>query len=102
MPEPISTKDIQLIQTSLECPEQYSAFLGLQVLGMVVREVGYLRLREGTFTVEYPCCGSGTFLLTEMAAGDGSFEDSEREAWLDLAKKKIVAQLNVEARGVVP
>lgn len=76
---------IELKMTSTACPEQYDAFLD-------GRQVGYLRLRWGIFRVDYQDCGGET-LLCEMVAGDGEFEPSEREGYLERAKAAILRRL---------
>lgn len=63
-----------LKKTSSYCPEQYDAYLNGQ-------QVGYLRLRHGRFTVEFPKCG-GEFIYSAAPKGDGIFEDDEREHYL--------------------
>lgn len=70
----ISGTDYQLIKISHGCPEQYDVKRDDEV-------VGYLRLRHGRFTVEYPDCG-GKELLSCRPKGDGWFEEDEREAYL--------------------
>lgn len=71
---------IELRQTCWACPEQYDAYLdGVQV--------GYLRLRHGSFSV-----WSADQQVEYMRAhprGDGSFEDDEREHYLTQAKLAI-------------
>jgi len=69
---------IELVQTCEACPEQYEAF-------HKEKEVGYLRLRHGNFTVE--CEGKLVYHCYPL--GDGSFNDSERKYYLKKAKKAI-------------
>lgn len=71
--------DIQLKQTCSACPEQYDAF------DSQGRQIGYLRLRHGNFTVEHPHCG-GRLIYEAQPDGDGCFEDYEREFYLSKAK----------------
>lgn len=73
---------INLIQTCGACPEQYDAF------DKEGKQVGYLRLRHGCFTVEYPSCGGETVYIAEPI-GDGIFELEERDFYLKQAKKAI-------------
>lgn len=79
---------VDKIRLELTCgayPEQYDAFLG-------ERQVGYLRLRHGTFRVDFPDCGMETVLVAHPE-GDGEFMDEERARYLDMAKKAIVMAL---------
>lgn len=71
-----------LFQTCGACPEQYD----------VVRDgkqVGYLRLRHGTFRVDCPDCGNETVLRTSEVKGDGIFDCDERHFWLNAAIEAI-------------
>lgn len=77
--------DIRLEMTCNACPEQYDAFVG-------DRQVGYLRLRHGTFTVRTPDPG-GVCVYAAETIGDGVFEASEREYHLTRAKESIVTRL---------
>lgn len=76
---------IELRLTCGACPEQYDAFLDGQ-------QVGYLRLRHGHFTVEYPDCGGET-IYEASPSGDGSFEDAERDHYLRFAVDAITRRL---------
>lgn len=69
---------IERVQTCSACPEQYDAFLDGE-------QIGYLRLRHGFFSVEYPDCG-GRLVLEAQPEGDGIFAAHEREHYLSLAK----------------
>lgn len=73
-----SARGIQLKMTCGACPEQYDAYDGRG------RQVGYLRLRHGHFTVECPDVG-GEMVLEGDTKGDGLFAPEERERWLDKA-----------------
>ncbi|QIG69178.1 hypothetical protein EVB78_144 [Rhizobium phage RHph_N1_15] len=86
----IKEVEIRLVQTCGACPEQYDAFLGDE-------QVGYLRLRHGHFSVDYPDVGEDT-IFDGAPKGDGIFEDDEREEWLDKAKAAIVARLVKEGK----
>lgn len=68
---------VELVQTCGACPEQYDAFIGDE-------KVGYLRLRHGYFSVEYPHCG-GSLVYEAYPNGDGLFEDHERKYHLTQA-----------------
>jgi hypothetical protein len=76
------THYIELIQTCGACPEQYDAYINGE-------KVGYLRLRHGVFTVDYPDCG-GKRLITEYPDGDGIFTYDERDEYLTRAKQAIL------------
>lgn len=77
--------ELQLIQTCSACPEQYDVFYKNL-------KVGYLRLRHGEFTVEYPDCG-GELLYFAYPKGDGMFDDNERDAYLMDAERVILDKL---------
>lgn len=80
----LTTNDITLVQTCGACPEQYDAYIG-------DKQVGYLRLRHGTFRVYYP--GVNIKLVFEACPdGDGIFEDYEREQFLETAKRAILEE----------
>ena len=73
----------EVIQTSTACPEQYDVFLG----GV---RVGYLRLRHGVFSAEYPDRGGETVYEAEPE-GDGCFVDTEREFHLTQAVTALLS-----------
>ena len=81
----------KLIMTCYVCPEQYDVFLG-------DRQIGYLRLRWGHFTADYPDVGGE--LVYEAGLGDGfagSFETiEERQTHLTAAVKALLARDNKE------
>lgn len=63
------------------CPEQYDAkYAG--------RQVGYLRLRHGRFTVVCPDVG-GELVYMAFPAGDGEFEDDERAHYIQAARNAV-------------
>jgi hypothetical protein len=72
---------LDLHLTSLACPEQYDVLLGPD-------KVGYLRLRGGFFTVEYPDV-MGVMILCEYPDGDGFFEHYERFKYMCKALRAI-------------
>lgn len=80
------TEQIRLEMTSNGCPEQYNAFIGDQ-------QVGYLRLRNGYFRVEFLRCGGET-IYEANTIGDGVFDHTERDYHLQRATDAILAQLN--------
>lgn len=76
---PVAEK-IELRQTCWMCPEQYDAYLdGVQV--------GYLRLRHGSFSVW--SADQRELYYRASPQGDGSFEPEERDAYLSRAKLAI-------------
>jgi hypothetical protein len=82
----INKSDIRLVQTCGACPEQYDAFYKEE-------QVGYLRLRHGCFSVQYPDVG-GEDIYEATPRGDGLFESSERQYYLDMALNAIVFKYN--------
>ena len=85
----ISPEDIRLVETCGACPEQYDAFVG-------DREVGYLRLRHGRFTVQCPDVG-GEYVYVAHPKGDGVFENEERYGYLNEAKAAIADWVNADS-----
>jgi hypothetical protein len=86
-----TTEEVGLVKTCGTCPEQYDAFIGSL-------QVGYLRLRFGKFTVEYPQCGDDMILMCGFNdEWKGVFDDDERDYYMKLAKTAIINYLN---RGV--
>jgi hypothetical protein len=73
---------IRLEMTCGACPEQYDAF------DETGKQVGYLRLRHGSFTVECPDVG-GTEVYSANPDGNGIFTAAEREFYLTAAKSAI-------------
>jgi len=70
---------ITLKLTCESCPEQYDAFNDKNEL------VGYLRVRHGYFTVNYPNV-SGKQVFSSEIDGDGNFSNErEREVYLKIA-----------------
>ena len=78
--------EIQLQRTCLACPEQYDAFLD-------GKQVGYLRLRHGSFRVDVPDCGGET-VYRANPQGDGIFDEGERDHYLTEAKAAILDWLS--------
>lgn len=64
------------------CPEQYDVF------DKDGTQVGYLRLRHGTFTAEVPDVG-GELVYEAEPEGDGVFKDNERMHYLTEAVRAI-------------
>lgn len=78
-------EDIELIQTCGACPEQYDAIFD-------GKTVGYLRLRYGHFSVNYPYV-AGELIYSAYPSGDGIFDSDEREHYLNAAKDAIIEKL---------
>ena len=72
----------ELVQTCGACPEQYDVFLH-------DNQIGYLRLRHGSFTADYPDAG-GSLVYSASPNGDGIFEDAEREFYITQAVMAIL------------
>lgn len=78
----------RLEMTCAACPEQYDVYFeGSQL--------GYLRLRHGIFTAEYPDCG-GYIVYDASPEGDGVFMQHERFKYLKAAVKALVKYHNEE------
>ena len=75
-------KGYTLVETCGACPEQYDVFKDGKL-------VGYLRLRHGVFTVDYPDSG-GTEIYRAAPRGDGAFEYEERDTYLTRAIQAIM------------
>lgn len=91
MSKEIKLADIILEQTCSAYPEQYDAFIKDAFVkeGSEYKQIGYLRLRHGYFSVEYPTCG-GELVYEAETDGDGMFEDDERDLHLQLAKEALI------------
>ena len=74
-----------LEKTCSACPEQYDVYLDN-------KQVGYLRLRHGYFTCNYPDC-SGELIHVDCPKGDGEFCDDERDFHIKRALEKIKEKL---------
>jgi hypothetical protein len=68
---------IRLVRTGFGYPEQYDAYLDGE-------QVGYLRLRNGDFSVDYPDC-DGEAIYEASPRGDGMFDDDEPDYYLGIA-----------------
>ena len=91
---PLTADDIRLDQTCGACPEQYDAY------DPDGKQVAYLRLRHGYFTVDMPDAG-GTEVYSARPLGDGVFDPDEREDYLHEASQVIAEHLNA-VRAPVP
>lgn len=81
---------MKLVQTCTACPEQYDVYDGK-------KQIGYLRLRHGHFTVYYPNV-FGELIYEANPNGDGIFEDDERKDYLDAAKKAIATRISEDSK----
>lgn len=72
---------LRLVCTCGACPEQYDVFDG-------DTQVGYLRLRHGSFRADVPDCGGKT-VYAAHTQGDGVFYDDERMHYLTEAVAAI-------------
>lgn len=79
---PKEIEGAKLVRTCFACPEQYDVFLD-EV------QIGYLRLRHGTFRAEYPDCG-GEVVYMASPEGDGIFCDDERTHFLTEAVQNLL------------
>lgn len=73
----------KLTLTCLACPEQYD------VTDPDGNQVGYLRLRHGSFRVDCPDAGGET-VYTASPRGDGIFDSDERLMYLTEAIEAII------------
>jgi hypothetical protein len=73
------------------CPEQYDVFDG-------PKQVGYVRLRWGHFTVDYPDCMEEELLSLDLDDEQGCFDNEiQRLAYLTKAALAIRARMEEEA-----
>jgi hypothetical protein len=77
---------ITLIKTCIACPEQYEAY------DEQWSQVGFLRLRNGRFRVEFPDYG-GEVIYEAQPEGDGIFDPDERAYYLAMATQAIERKL---------
>lgn len=84
---------LNFIETCGSCPEQYNVFKG-------GRQVGYVRLRRGTVTCDFPDCRGDTIYSHSFEdKWKSSFEDSEeRDTYIDRIATAIHAALAQEKR----
>jgi hypothetical protein len=78
---------LRFVMTCSACPEQYDVFRGEE-------KVGYVRIRHGTLTVDYPECRGENLICAEVN-GDGEFaSEEERTNWLFNAAEAIIARID--------
>lgn len=76
-------RQIELRQLNTACPEDYNAYLD-------GKQVAYLRLRHGSFTVRCPD-GGGDVVYSGNPKGDGIFDDDEeRQLFLQRVVNAII------------
>lgn len=85
---------IRLVKTCGACPEQYDAFDG-------DKQVGYLRLRHGCFTVNCPNF-SGEEVYSAAPQGDGCFDPEERDYYFRFAVDAIERWIRGESKAAAP
>jgi hypothetical protein len=85
----METLKIRLEKTCDSCPEQYDAYYGDKL-------IGYLRLRHGHFTVQYPDVG-GRCVYEAYPEGDGEFDNHERLGYLFMAETALLREIKRNA-----
>lgn len=75
-----------LVMTCMACPEQYDVFFG-------DFQIGYLRLRHGSFRADY-LDHTGDTVYQGYPKGDGCFDDDERMFFLKEAVDSLLAAHN--------
>ena len=84
---------MKLVKTCDACPEQYDA------INENDEQIGYLRLRHGSFTVSCPNALDTLVYKTINVKGDGEFFDDEREMFLKEAVQAIQRYYKQEPTG---
>ena len=76
VPEKRTIKDLIFVQTCSSCPEQYDVF------DFKGNQVGYVRLRFGCLTCEYPDCGGEMVYETNFDdSWQGCFTDEDERLY---------------------
>lgn len=86
--------NLKLVKTCDAYPEQYDVYY------KDIYVVGYLRLRNGNFTVTFPNV-FGIKILSEQPKGDGCFDDDEREHYLSMALNSINKNLSIKPKCII-
>jgi hypothetical protein len=81
-------KPLRLVETCGGCPEQYDLFAE-------DKQIGYLRLRHGMYTVSSPH-SSGTEIHRAYPRGDGVFHEEEREKHLLIGILSCVVEAGLD------
>jgi hypothetical protein len=84
---------LKLHLTCCECPEQYDVY------DEAGEQVGYLRLRHGSFTAKHKGV-NGRLVYEASPLGDGRFEDTERVRFLNAACRAIERAILEEAQPI--
>lgn len=84
----MNIEGLDLVRISSMCPEQYDVYEGN-------KQVAYLRVRFGHFTVDMPDAGDETVYKTAIK-GDGEFESEERQEQLEKAIRIIRNKLETQ------
>ena len=87
-PRSFSVDKYDVMMTCSACPEQYDVYKG-------ANQVGYLRLRHGSFRAEYPDCGGKEVYYANTGYGD--FENDKDRA-VHILKAIIAINKEVEKR----
>ncbi len=66
--EDIKIKGLRFERTCIACPDQYDVYDG-------DKQVGYVSLRHGSLTCEYPCVGRERIYSAKIMNDAGMFED---------------------------
>jgi hypothetical protein len=89
-PMPLEINGYSLFLTCSACPEQYDVF-------KEDKQLGYLRLRHGGFTVTVPDVGGET-IYCASPQGEGEFQDLERIHFLRIAIDYIDDHLKMDCQ----
>lgn len=81
---------LRLVCTCPACPEQYDVF------DSAAKQVGYLRLRHGSFRADYPGTGGETVYQVNTK-GDGVFLEEERQQELTNAVRALKQRIKKNA-----
>lgn len=83
-------RDLDFVQTCAACPEQYDVF---DETGTIV---GYVRLRWGNLTCEYPDCGGEVIYSATIGDGwSGCFDsENQRQKHLSCIADAIISHIN--------
>ena len=87
MENSINVDGYHLVCTCSACPEQYDVFKDN-------KQVGYLRLRHGSFTAHVPDYYGRIVYSSDHMKGDGCFYQDERSHYLKEAINSIHKHLN--------
>jgi hypothetical protein len=92
-PRDTTINGVELRLTCEACPEQYDVF------DLHGAQIGYLRLRHGQFTADYPDC-NGKTVYSSLTKGDGQFFDAnERISELTKAVNELITHHLIIVHG---